>query len=64
MHPADVDFCTAEPDDPPAGQSPAADDRKRQRQLESAGGRIIRFGGAEVHADAAGCVRQLPPSPG
>ena len=35
-----------------------ADDRKRQRQLESAGWRIIRFGGAEVHADAAGCVRQ------
>jgi very-short-patch-repair endonuclease len=35
-----------------------ADDRRRQRRLESAGWRIIRFGGAEVYADANGCVRQ------
>jgi very-short-patch-repair endonuclease len=35
-----------------------ARDRQRQRALEAAGWRIIRFGGKEVHDDAAGCVRQ------
>ena len=35
-----------------------ARDRRRQRALEAAGWRIIRFGGKEVHDDAAGCVRQ------
>ena len=35
-----------------------ARDRQRQRDLEAAGWRIIRFGGKEVHDDAAGCVRQ------
>ena len=35
-----------------------ADDRRRQRALESAGWRIIRFGGAEIYADANSCVRQ------
>ena len=33
-----------------------ADDRQRQRALESAGWRIIRLGGAEVYADANSCV--------
>jgi very-short-patch-repair endonuclease len=35
-----------------------ARDRKRQRDLEMAGWRIIRFGGSEVYHDAAECVRQ------
>jgi len=35
-----------------------ARDRKRQRDLESAGWRIIRFGGSEVTKDARGCVLQ------
>ena len=35
-----------------------ADDRHRQRMLEAAGWHIIRFGGAEVHRDAARCVRE------
>lgn len=35
-----------------------AADRKRQRTLEAAGWRIIRFGGSEVHRDAAACVRE------
>ena len=34
-----------------------ADDRHRQRMLEAAR-HIIRFGGAEVHRDAARCVRE------
>jgi very-short-patch-repair endonuclease len=34
-------------------------DRKRQRYLEKAGWRIIRFGGAEVHRDPAKCVREV-----
>jgi very-short-patch-repair endonuclease len=33
-------------------------DRARQRELEMEGWRIIRFGGSEVHNDAAGCVSQ------
>lgn len=33
-------------------------DRARQRDLEAAGWRIIRFAGSEVHRDAARCVRQ------
>ncbi|MFC9268970.1 endonuclease domain-containing protein [Streptomyces zhihengii] len=33
-------------------------DRARQRELELAGWRIIRFSGSEVTTDAAGCVRQ------
>lgn len=35
-----------------------ARDRRRQRALEARGWYIIRFGGAEVHHDADGCVRQ------
>lgn len=35
-----------------------ASDRQRQRDLERAGWRIIRFGGSEVYHDAAECVRQ------
>jgi very-short-patch-repair endonuclease len=35
-----------------------ASDRKRQRTLESAGWKIIRFGGKEVHDDAVACVRE------
>lgn len=35
-----------------------AADRRRQRALEAAGWRIIRFGGAEVYCDAKGCVRE------
>lgn len=35
-----------------------ARDRQRQRAIEAAGWRIIRFGGAEVHRDAAACVQQ------
>jgi very-short-patch-repair endonuclease len=40
--------------------SPAAiaHDRRRQRILERAGWRVIRFGGAEVRKDARGCVRE------
>jgi very-short-patch-repair endonuclease len=44
-----------------ASHSSTADitrDRQRQRELEADGWRIIRFGGAEVYQDAAGCVRQ------
>lgn len=33
-------------------------DRKRQRELELDGWRVVRFSGSEVNADAAGCVRQ------
>lgn len=36
-----------------------AKDRRRQRELEAAGWRIIRFGGQEVHKDAEGCVQQV-----
>ena len=35
-----------------------ANDRKRQRALETRGYRIVRFGGQEVHQDAEACVRQ------
>lgn len=35
-----------------------ADDRRRQRWLESQGWYIIRFGGQEVFVDADDCVRQ------
>jgi len=35
-----------------------ARDRQRQRALEARGWHVIRFGGAEVHRDADGCVRQ------
>jgi restriction endonuclease-like protein len=40
--------------------SPAAiaADRRRQRILERAGWHIIRFGGAEVYADARECARE------
>jgi very-short-patch-repair endonuclease len=44
-----------------ASHSSTADiarDRMRQRALEAAGWRIIRFGGAEVHRDAGSCVVQ------
>lgn len=33
-------------------------DRARQRALEAAGWRVIRFAGSEVHSNAAECVRQ------
>lgn len=33
-------------------------DQQRQRALEAAGWRLIRFAGAEVHANAGSCVRQ------
>lgn len=33
-------------------------DRKRQREIEALGWRVIRFGGQEVHQDAGECVRQ------
>ncbi|WP_433426224.1 DUF559 domain-containing protein (plasmid) [Microtetraspora malaysiensis] len=33
-------------------------DRERQRRLEGAGWRIIRFSGEEVAADAAACIRE------
>lgn len=35
-----------------------AKDRKRQRELEELGWYITRFGGSEVHRNAAECVRQ------
>lgn len=33
-------------------------DRRRQRELEALGWRVIRFGGREVHNDAAACARE------
>lgn len=44
-----------------ASHSSTADiarDRRRQRNLEAAGWRVIRFGGAEIRADAAACVQE------
>lgn len=40
--------------------SPAAiaHDRRRQRILERAGWRVIRFGGSEVHRNARACARE------
>lgn len=33
-------------------------DRKRQREIEAAGWRVIRFSGSEVYRDAAGCASE------
>lgn len=33
-------------------------DRKRQREIEAAGWRVIRFSGSEVYKDAAGCASE------
>lgn len=40
------------------GQASFVADRKRQRALETAGWRIVRFAAKEVMQDAASCVRQ------
>lgn len=39
-----------------------ARDHRRQRRLETAGWRLIRFGGSEVHNDADSCVRETASS--
>jgi len=36
-----------------------ANDRRRQREIEADGWRVIRFGGKEIHADVDACVNEV-----